>query len=218
MITSLINSAPLLLQAIGQTVILAIATISCALILGFALMECGVHGGRGAALVVKIITQAIRGVPVLVFVFLIYYTLPVINVRIDKFYAAIIALSVFFSVFASEILRRAVTAIPVGQRQSGLASGMSRWEIESIVVIPQAIRIALPALMNLAAIIIKSTSIVSIIGVWELTYATNDFVMRTMQPFLYLFAAMAIYFLICYGLVLLGHRLAQRLNISQRSA
>jgi ABC-type amino acid transport system permease subunit len=65
---------------------------------------------------------------------------------------------------------------------------------------------------------VKSTSIVSIIGAWELTYATNELVMRTMQPFQYLLTAMGVYFCICYSLVRVGKHLARRLSASQRDA
>jgi len=218
MMVGIPSAVPILFSAVWETVKLSGAAIAGALILGFILAEASLQGGRVAAAVIQIITQLIRGTPVLVFVFLVYYLLPVAGIRLDKTSTAIISLSIFFSVFFSETFRSAVAAIPQGQRQSGLAMGMSRWNVERIVVLPQAMRIALPPLMNLSAIVVKSTSIVSIIGAWELTYATNELVMRTMQPFEYLLAAMAVYFCICYALVWLGKRLGRRLNVSQKDA
>src|SRR3546814_12966294 len=100
--------------------------------------------------------------------------LPLIEVQMTGFAASIIALSLYFSGFVAEIIRGAIETIPRTQLQSALALGMRRFRAEIIVVIPQAIRIALPSLLNLSSIAIKSTSLVSIIGVWELTYATPE--------------------------------------------
>jgi ABC-type amino acid transport system permease subunit len=94
---------------------------------------------------------------------------------------------------------------------------MGHWKIQIVVLLPQALRIALPALMNLAAIVIKATSVVSIIGVWELTLATNEAVMRTLAPFTFFIAALAMYFVLCYGTVRCAALLSKRLNRSQRS-
>lgn len=216
--SSLANAFPILLAAVWETLKLSAAAISGAVTLGLLLAEISLQGGRAGAAGVRILTQLVRGTPVLVFVFLVYYMLPVVGLQFDKSWTAIVSLAVFFSVFFSETFRSAVAAVPQGQRQSGLAMGMSRWQVERIVVLPQAFRIALPPIMNLSAIVVKSTSIVSIIGAWELTYATNELVMRTMQPFQYLLVAMAIYFCICFGLVSAGKYLARRLQISQREA
>lgn len=218
MMGSLANAAPILVSAVWETLKLSAATIVGALVLGLILAEVSLQGGRIAAAGVQIVTQLIRGTPVLVFVFLVYYLLPVAGIRLEKTSTAIVSLSVFFSVFFSEAFRSAVAAIPRGQRQSGLAVGMSRWDVERIVVLPQAFRIALPQMMNLSAIVVKSTSIVSIIGAWELTYATNELVMRTMQPFQYLLTAMGVYFCICYSLVRMGKHLGRRLSVSQKDA
>ncbi len=70
--------------------------------------------------------------------------------------------------------------------------------------------------MNLAAIIIKATSLVSIIGVWELTLATNELVMRSMAPFTFFILAMIIYFIICYSIVRTAQHLLRRMNLSQK--
>jgi His/Glu/Gln/Arg/opine family amino acid ABC transporter permease subunit len=218
MMATLATTAPILLAAVWETLKLAAATIAGAMLLGFVLAQVSLQGGRIGAGAIQIVTQLVRGTPVLVFVFLVYYLLPVVGVRLDKTSTAIVSLSIFFSVFFSETFRSAVAAIPHGQRQSGMAMGMSWWEVERIVVLPQAFRIALPPMMNLSAIVVKSTSIVSIIGAWELTYATNELVMRTMQPFQYLLTAMGVYFCICYSLVHFGKYLGRRLGVSQKDA
>ena len=217
MIDMLLAAAPLLAQALGQTLLLALIAIVCALLLGFALAEISVLAGRWVALFIRILIEAVRGVPVLVFVLLTYYTLPVLGLRVDKFLAGALALSIFFSAFAAEIFRGALRTIPRGQTESGKALGMTTWKVQTIVLLPQMLRVALPALMNLAAIIVKCTSIVSIIGVWELTLATNELVMRHMAPFTFFIVALLLYFVICYSLVRAAQHLSNRLNQSQPS-
>jgi His/Glu/Gln/Arg/opine family amino acid ABC transporter permease subunit len=213
----LAKAAPLLLQALGQTLLLALVTVCIALPLGFLIAEAGLLGGRAAAFAVRCLVEAVRGVPLLVFVFLTYYLLPKIGVHIETFLAGCIALALFFSMFVAEIFRGAFDTIPKVQSEAGAALGMRRWKIQIVVLLPQALRIALPALMNLAAIVIKATSVVSIIGVWELTLATNELVMRTLAPFTFFLAAMAMYFVLCYGTVCGAGWLARRLGRSQRA-
>lgn len=216
-LTLLANAAPLLLQALGQTLVLALITTLLALVLGFLIAEAGMLGGRLVAFALRCVIEGIRGIPLLVFVFLIYYLLPRLGIFIDTFYSGCVAMALFFATYVAEILRGALRTIPRVQIEAGKALGMRHWKIQLVVVLPQAVRIALPALMNLAAIVIKATSVVSIIGVWELTLATNEAVMRTLAPFTFFIAALGMYFVLCYGTVRSAAYLSKRMNRSQRS-
>ena len=213
----LINAAPLLLRALEQTLLIAAASIVISVALGLALAEIGLLGGRAATFVTRCLIEAVRGVPLLVFVFLTYYLLPKAGLNVDTIYSGSIALSLFFAVYAAEIFRGAFRTIPKVQAEAGLALGMRTWQIQFIVLLPQAVRVALPSLMNLSAIMIKATSVVSIIGVWELTLATQEIVMRTLSPFTFFTAALVMYFVLCYGTVTTGALLAKRLNKAQRA-
>jgi His/Glu/Gln/Arg/opine family amino acid ABC transporter permease subunit len=213
----LINAAPLLGKALLQTLLIALVSITLAFTIGFVLAEISILGGKTVGFLTRCLTEAIRGIPLLVFVFLVYYLLPRMGLYIDTMYSGCVALSVFFAMYVAEILRGAFRAISKVQSEAGLALGMSNWKVQTIVLLPQATRIALPPLMNLAAIMIKATSVVSIIGVWELTLATNELVMRTMAPFTFFLAALVMYFVLCYGTVRCASHLSKRLNKSQRS-
>jgi polar amino acid transport system permease protein len=207
----LIKSAPILLEALGQTLLLSFFTMVFAVPLGFLLAEAAQFPSPVFRWLLRRYIDVIRGIPVLVFLFLVYYMLPFFEIRPTSFVSSIVALSLYFSGFVAEIVRGAIETIPRGQLQSALALGMSRLRAEFIVIIPQAMRIALPALLNLSSIAIKSTSLVSIVGVWELTYATREIVTRTVKPFELFIAAMVIYFIVCYSLVLLNRILERRL-------
>ena len=212
-----LNAAPLLLQALGQTLLLALVTTVLSLVLGFLMAQASMVGGRVVSFILRCVIEGIRGIPLLVFVFLIYYLLPKLGIFVDTFYSGCVALAIFFATYVSEIMRGAFRTISKVQTEAAKALGMSHWKIQFIVILPQALRIALPALMNLAAIVIKATSVVSIIGVWELTLATNEVVMRTLAPFTFYIAALGMYFVLCYGTVRCASLLSARLNKSHRS-
>ncbi|MCW5259618.1 amino acid ABC transporter permease [Verminephrobacter eiseniae] len=212
----LVNAAPLLTKALGQTLLFSLISMCIAFVLGFLLAEVSILGGRVTAFVTRCLIEGVRGVPLLVFVFLTYYSLPKLGIRLDAMYSGCIALAVFFSMYVAEIFRGAFRTIPKVQTEAGMALGMSHWKIQIIVLLPQALRIALPSLMNIAAIVIKATSVMSIIGVWELTLATNELVMRTLAPFTFFVAALVLYFVLCYSMVRSATYLSNRLNKSQR--
>lgn len=216
-IHQLANAAPLLCAALGQTLLIAAIVIVSSFVLGLALAELGQLGGRPLALTVRCLIEAVRGIPLLVFVFLTYYLLPKLGVNIETIYSGCVALSLFFAVYVAEVFRGAFRTISKVQSEAGMALGMRGWQVRLIIILPQALRISLPSLMNLAAIIIKATSVVSIIGVWELTLATQEIVMRTLSPFTFFVVALIMYFVLCYGTVRLGAHLSKRLDRSQRA-
>ena len=209
---ALINAAPVLFDALGQTLLLSMATMAVSVVLGFLLAEAAQLPSGILRWMLRRYIDLVRGIPLLVFLFLVYYMLPLIEVQMTGFAASIIALSLYFSGFVAEIIRGAIETIPRTQLQSALALGMRRFRAEIIVVIPQAMRIALPSLLNLSSIAIKSTSLVSIIGVWELTYATREIVVRTLMPFQFFTVAMIMYFVVCYSIVQINQLLERRLG------
>lgn len=207
-------AAPVLASALLRTLELSLATFTCALIVGVLLGEGAAVGSKALNWFISRYVDLVRGIPLLVFIFLVYYLLPLFGIRLESFTAAVVALSAYFSGFVTEIVRSARNSIPQGQVQSGLAIGMTRFKVERVIIAPQALRIALPALINLSSIAIKSTSLVSIIGVWELTYATREIVMRTVMPFQFFLLLMAIYFCVCFSLVVLSKWAERRLAIA----
>jgi His/Glu/Gln/Arg/opine family amino acid ABC transporter permease subunit len=212
----IIRSLPVLFEALQQTLLLSALTIVFSGLLGFVIGEISTLAGRLAGWLVRMYVEFVRGIPLLVFIFLFYYLLPAAGIQTDAFSSAVMSLVLYFSAFVAEIVRGAVQSIPQGQINSGLALGMRRLKVERIVVLPQAFRIALPPLLNLCSIIVKSTSLVSIIGVWELTYATREIVMRTVLPFEFFIFAMIIYFVVCYSIVRASKFLESKMTMAHR--
>jgi polar amino acid transport system permease protein len=125
----------------------------------------------------------IRGTPTLIQVFVVYFGLPQIGLRLEPFVAGVVALGVNDGAYVAEILRSGLRAIPRGQGESSLALGMSSAQALRRIIVPQVIRITLPALTNEAVSTLKNTSLLSTITVVELTLHTQTIIAQTFQPF-----------------------------------
>jgi cystine transport system permease protein len=153
-----------------------------------------------------------RGTPLLVQVFVIYYGLPSVGIRFDPITAGILALTLNVAAYLSESMRGAVAAIPRGQWNAALSLGLDRRQTMRYVIAPQALRVAVPSLSNSLISLVKDTSLVSVIGVTELMLASKEVISTTFRPLPLYLAAAAIY----WGLSLVFERaqggLERRLN------
>src|SRR5207244_12528757 len=122
---------------------------------------------------------------------------------------------VYVGAFTAEIVRSAILSVHPGQIAAAKSLGMRRTAILREVVLPQAVRIAIPPLLNNALTAIKQTSYASVVGAWELTYAAREVVERTLASFQIFLGVMAIYFTICYPLSLLARWWERRSLIVQ---
>ncbi|AKX51316.1 ABC transporter permease [Thiopseudomonas alkaliphila] len=146
----------------------------------------------------------VRGVPELLWVFLIYFgTVNLVretgelfgieNLELNAFAAGVFALSLCFGAYATEVFRGALLSIPKGQREAGLALGLSRVRIFWQITLPQVWRIALPGLGNLFMILMKDTALVSVVGLNEIMRSTQLVAQATKQHFTLFMVAAALY-------------------------
>ncbi|HLJ21812.1 MAG TPA: amino acid ABC transporter permease [Stellaceae bacterium] len=164
----------------------------------------------GAALYIELI----RGTPLLVVLFVVYFALPpLIGHRFTAYEAALIGFIAFIAAYIAEDVRSGILSVPRGQIEAALASGLERRQVLRLVVLPQAIRRMIPALFGQFVRLLKFTSVASVIGVTELTGATLAVNAREFQPLpLLTFLALA-YFVACYALSLIGRWLNRRYAI-----
>ncbi len=128
-------------------------------------------------------TEIIRSIPVLVMILWVYYGFPVLfNLNFSAFTAGVIALSICDSPFIAEIFRSGIEAVPKGQKEAGSSLGLNKFQKFSLITLPQAIKIILPALGNQFIYMIKMSSLVSIIGLNELTRKANELVVSQYRP------------------------------------
>ena len=151
----------------------------------------------------------IRGVPVMVQIFIVYYG---IATSLPQFWAAVVSLTVNSSVYIAEHTRAGMQAVNKGQMEAARCIGMSKLQANWYIIIPQAIKNVLPSLCNEFILLIKETSIVSVIALHELTYTTNSVRTNTFLAFEPLIVTAVIYFLITYLLKRLVGILERRLH------
>jgi len=154
----------------------------------------------------------VRGTPILVQVFLVAFGLPFFGFRAPPYVVALLAISLHMGALMIEIVRGALLALPRAQVESGLALGMTPWLLVWEVLLPQALRAALPPYISLLPVTIKATALVSVINIWELTLASREVANRTLATFEIFGVALLIYFVLCYPLTYAGHRLERRLT------
>jgi His/Glu/Gln/Arg/opine family amino acid ABC transporter permease subunit len=214
MVDVLVKNLPYLLSGAVITAWLAGAVVLLSTVLGIVAGTIGAVGGRAARALVTAYIFILRGMPVLVVMFLGYYAFPAMGYRMNAYVAVGIAQIIYAGAFVAEIVRSAILSVPSGQIAAARSLGMRRGKILTQVIFPQAFRVAIPPLLNTALTTIKQTSYASIVGAWELTYAAREIVERTLASFQIFLGVMAIYFVICYPLAVLSRRLERRFAVA----
>jgi len=211
---SLIGSYPLALRGLGMTIALSGISLVLGTIIGFALGVLRTSGSRLLDSAIGLWVDLIRGTPFLVQIFLIFFILPELGVELDAFTAGIIALTNLSACFICEIVVAGIRSVPTGQVEAALASGLSQWQRMRQVVLPQAMRVSLPPLVGQYVLLIKDSSVVSAIGLTDLT-RVGWLVVQRVPNGLLVFAIVGIgYFIVCYPLILLARRLERRMSVA----
>jgi polar amino acid transport system permease protein len=144
--------------------------------------------------------QAIQGTPLLGLLFLIFFGLPLIGFDVSRWVAATVAMSVYGSAFLAEIWRGAVEAIPVGQWEAASSLGLPRVTQLRLVILPQALTIAIPPTVGFLVQLVKNTSLASIIGLIELSRRAQLVNGATFAPFIVYGVTAVLYFCLCFPL------------------
>ena len=137
-----------------------------------------------------------RGTPTLIQIFIVYFGLPQLGLRLSPFAAGVIALGLSSGAYMAEIIRSGLNAIPRGQYESAYAIGLNYWQTMKDVILPQVIRIIVPATTNEAINTLKNTSLLSTITVVELTLYTQTLIAATFRPFDFYIIAALLYLLL----------------------
>ena len=180
------------------------------LLLGVALGVILVYGPAPLRWIVRGYSDIVRGIPILVLIFAIYYGLPALKINLSSIVAAVVALSMFTTAQVVETTRGAIESIHHGQMEAAKAIGLRFGQRLLYVVFPQALRRFLPPWINSVTDAVKGSALVSLVGIVDLMLAIQQVVGRTYEPLpLYLLGA-AIYFVINYTLSSLSRRLEPR--------
>ncbi|MBN9072986.1 MAG: amino acid ABC transporter permease [Rhizobiales bacterium] len=191
----------LLISGLGIALGLVVGAMICA-----AALSRTVWLRRFAALWVSFL----RGVPLLVQLLLCYYLLPVIGINVPALVAAVVTVGICSSAYVSEIWRGAIIALPRGQTEAATAIGMRPSDIWIRIILPQAFRYSLPALVNELILLVKASSLVSLVGIMEVTRASQAQAATTFRPLEVYIAAACIYLVINLCFAALGRYLEHR--------
>jgi polar amino acid transport system permease protein len=180
------------------TISLALASLPFGLVIGFLLALAKKSEEASLRAAADVYTTIFRGLPELLTLFLVYYGVQIalnvlIQINVNSFVAGMVALSLVFSSYASEAFVSAFRGIPYGQYEGGQALGLSRRQTMRLVIFPQLIRLALPALGNLWLILLKETALVSVVGLDDLLRWSGIAARGEKAPFLFFGVACLIY-------------------------
>ena len=206
----MLNSLPFLWQGLLVTLhvsaLVVVIALGCGVLLGLGLS----FGPRWTAWPVRIYSDVIRGLPLLVLIFSIYYMLPLTGWNVSNFWAAVTALAAFQTAHVIEVTRGAVQSIPPGQHEAGKSIGLTFAQRMIYVVFPQALRRFLPPWINNVVATVQGSALVSLVGIVDLMLSIQQVIGRTFRPMpMYVLGAL-IYFVINYALSLTSRTLESR--------
>ena len=201
-------------RLMGPGLVMTITVSICVMILGLFVGLLGglalLYGPLPLRLAVRGYVDFVRGTPLLVLIFLIFYGIPAVGIPVPNFVAAVISLGAFAGAHISELVRGGISSIPKGQSDASMALGMTFWPRLIQVVLPQAVARILPPLVNTTVEVVKGSSLVSLVSIVELTLATEQVVQRVQRPVPLYAAAALMYFVVNFIVSSSGRRLERR--------
>lgn len=203
---------PLLLGAVKGTIPLALLSFALGLVLALLVALLRLSHNKIANGVGRFYVSVIRGTPLLVQLFVIFYGLPAVGVKLDPWPSAIIAFSLNVGGYAAEVIRASILSVPSGQWEAGHMIGMSRTQTLLRIILPQAARVSVPPLSNTFISLVKDTSLASLILVTEMFQVAQQVAAFSQEFMLLYLEAALIYWIICLILSTVQTQLEKRLD------
>ncbi len=205
-----------LLLAARWTVVLSLIAFIGGGLVGGGLLVARLTGKRWIEVFAARYVQLFQGTPLLMQIFLAYFGLGLFGIKLSPWVSVSVALTLYTSAFLTEIWRGCVAAIPKGQWEASQSLALSFGEQLRYVVLPQALRIAIPPTVGFLVQVIKGTALASVVGFVELTRAGNMITNVTYAPFTVFACVAVIYFLLCYPISLYAQVLERKLHAARR--
>ena len=214
-IQQIIGWMPALIQSTGTTLALSVLSVAAALVFSVFLALGKISRNAVISGICRAYIFFFRGTPLLMQLFFIYYTLPqlvpALNIQ-SRFFAAWLAFTLNVAAYLAEIIRAAIESIDKGQLEASRALGLTRSQAMRLVIIPQSYRRMIPPICNEFVMVLKDTSLVSIIALTDLTYQTKIIASNKASALVYI-PAMIIYLIITGAFTFIFNRLEKRLSI-----
>jgi len=209
--SAVVRGLPYLLEGAGLTVLISSVAMVLALILGLALAAISQAPGRLGRRVVAAYVEVFRNTPLLIQIFIVYFGLPQLGLKLSPFLSGLSALVLYAAAYNTEIFRAGLEAVPHGQFEAARSAGLGELQMLRYVIVPQAVRISFPALGNNLVSLVKNSSLVSTIGMVELMFVANDISFNNFRTFEIYGAAAVMYVVIVLALTRLLHAAEGRL-------
>ena len=207
-----VQGLPLLLHAALATIGISLTGLVIGFFVAIGVCAARLSPKRAARMAGGAYVFFFRGVPMLVQLLLVYYLLPFAGINVSPVVAAISAVSLCSASYIAEILRGGFLSIPPGHLEAARMLGLSPFDMLRRILVPQAFRLTLPSLVNEMVLLIKASSLISVVGVAELTRTAQNIAASTYRPLEAYLAAGLIYFVICGALALVAHAAEYRLQ------
>ena len=204
---------PFFLKGLWMTSKIAFISLFACTFFGFIL---GIfRSGKNVVLkrLIGVYVSFVRGTPFVVQIFIIFFILPEWGIQLEAFPAALLAMAIMGSAFICEIVAGGIASIPKGQWEAAASSGLTLTQQLRLVILPQAMKVILPPLVGQYVLLIKDTSVVSVIGVMELTRVGWVTVVRIPEGLMVFSLVGALYFVISYPLILLSNYLERKMAV-----
>lgn len=198
------------------TVMLSLVAFVGGGLVGLLLLVARLAKPRQAGMLVAAYVQLFQGTPLLMQLFLAYFGMALFGVNVPAWLAAAVALTLYTSAFLTEIWRGCVNAVPKGQWEAAQSLAMSFSEQLRHVVLPQALRVAIPPTVGFAVQVVKGTALASVIGFIELTKAGTMITNATFRPFVVYSCVALMYFALCYPISAWSRSLERKLHAPPR--
>lgn len=211
----LFESFPFFLKGLWMTVAVSALGLIFSTILGFMLGIMRASNNKLLTWPIGAYVFVIRGTPFVVQIFIIFFILPEWGIQLDAFPAAVLALSILGTAFICEIVAGGIRAVDKGQWEAGTASGLSIIQQLRFVVVPQAMQTILPPLVGQYVLLIKDSSVVSVIGVVELTRVGWMTVVRIPEGLIVFSLVGILYFVISYPLIRVSNSLERKMAVQE---
>ena len=211
-----IKFAPKFLPGVITTLELAFLSILIGTVIGVIAAVLKMTNKKILIFIINIYITVIRGTPLLLQLWFIFYGLPGMGIEIDRFPSAIIGLALHNGAYISEIFRGAIESIHFGQKEAAVSLGMTKAEALRRVILPQAVRRAIPSLGNQFIIAIKDSSLASVITITEIMLLARQYVAATFNVFPIFFVAASYYLIITMGLTKLLSIVEKKLKVGVR--
>lgn len=212
-VSIILDSFPkILIPGITVTIPLTVISFSIALVIGTVTALVQFANVKILKEIARIYIWIVRGTPLLVQLFVVFFGLPSLGIVIDPFPAAIIVFSINEGAYSAETIRGALESIPKGQMEAGYCVGMNFVQIMVRIVLPQAFRTAFPSLSNSLISMVKDTSLAANITVIEMFMVTQRIVARTYQPLILYIEVGLVYLIFSTILTILQRNIEDKLN------